>query len=55
MRPGSWAGTGATVLLRAALPAVPVVNLLPGIRKSGRDDLADLPSGASRWRSGGST
>ena len=35
-------GTGATVLLRAALPAVPVVNLLPGIRKSGRDDLDGL-------------
>ena len=31
-----------TTLVRAALPAVPVINLLPGIRKSGNDDLSDL-------------
>jgi acyl dehydratase len=34
-------GVGWTTLLRAALPSLPVVNLLPGIRKSGE---ADLPS-----------
>ena len=33
---------GLGLLVRAALPAVPVVNLLPGIRKSGRDDLEGL-------------
>jgi acyl dehydratase len=35
-------GPGLTTLVRAALPAVPGVNLLPGIRKSGADDLAGL-------------
>ena len=33
---------GIGTLVRAALPAVPVVNLLPGIRKSGHGDQADL-------------
>jgi acyl dehydratase len=33
---------GIGLLVRAALPAVPVVNLLPGIRKSGTGDLTGL-------------
>jgi acyl dehydratase len=33
---------GMTTLVRAALPAVPGVNLLPGIRKTGGDDLTGL-------------
>jgi hypothetical protein len=35
-------GAGVTTLVRAALPAVPGVNLLPGIRKTGADDLTGL-------------
>ena len=35
-------GAGWGTLVRAALPAVPGVNLLPGIRKSGADDLDGL-------------
>ncbi len=35
-------GVGIGLLVRAALPAVPGVNLLPGIRKSGSDDLEGL-------------
>jgi acyl dehydratase len=38
----SSADAGLGTLLRAALPAVPVVNLLPGIRKSGTEDLGSL-------------
>jgi acyl dehydratase len=37
---GGDAGIG--LLVRAALPALPVVNLLPGIRKTGSGDLAGL-------------
>jgi acyl dehydratase len=33
---------GVATLVRAALPAVPGVNLLPGIRKTGSDDLTGL-------------
>jgi acyl dehydratase len=33
---------GVATLVRAALPAVPGVNLLPGIRKTGGGDLTDL-------------
>ena len=33
---------GVAILVRAALPAVPGVNLLPGIRKTGGDDLTGL-------------
>jgi acyl dehydratase len=33
---------GVATLVRAALPAVPGVNLLPGIRKTGESDLTDL-------------
>jgi acyl dehydratase len=36
------ADMGLGILVRSALPAVPVVNLLPGIRKSGVGDLGDL-------------
>jgi acyl dehydratase len=35
-------GVGLGLLVRAALPAVPGVNLLPGIRKSGDGDLEHL-------------
>jgi acyl dehydratase len=35
-------GVGIGLLVRAALPAVPGVNLLPGIRKSGSGDLDGL-------------
>jgi acyl dehydratase len=35
-------GVGMTTLVRAALPAVPGLNLLPGIRKTGSDDLPTL-------------
>ena len=35
-------GVGVGTLVRATLPAVPVVNLLPGIRKSGSGDLDSL-------------
>jgi acyl dehydratase len=38
----SGGGAGIGLLVRAALPAVPVVNLLPGIRKTGGSDLAGL-------------
>jgi acyl dehydratase len=33
---------GVATLVRAALPAVPGVNLLPGVRKTGGDDLTGL-------------
>jgi acyl dehydratase len=35
-------GVGIGLLVRAALPAVPGVNLLPGIRRTGSGDLGDL-------------
>jgi len=35
-------GPGLTTLVRTALPAVPGINLLPGIRKSGAEDLTGL-------------
>ena len=40
---------GVPVLVKAALPAVPVVNKLPGVRKSG-DDLPDLHPDLKRER-----
>ena len=47
---------GVATLVRAALPAVPGVNLLPGIRKTGGDRPRPAsPSDDRRWRSGAST
>jgi acyl dehydratase len=40
--PSTGGDAGIGLLVRAALPAVPLVNLLPGIRKSGSGDLDGL-------------
>ena len=39
--------SGLSVLLKAALPSLPVVNQLPGVRKASRDGFAGLMARSS--------